>query len=579
MEEAKIVTKQKSLPLYSLYGALKDDIENPARPSVFAYRDISVVTRHRSNKKQLLHSTTGHLEAGDLCALMGASGAGKSTLLGALSKTSRHDVKGSLLWNGNVVTLDWMRTHTLHVPTHDALFGCLTVYQTLKFYAKNFGKGVQDVMAVLQELQIEQCIHQKLNKLSTGQQKRVSLAVALLRECNMLFLDEPTSGLSDSDALVLMGTLRQLSQKGILIVCVLHAPRYDIFHMLTRLILVSAGQVVCNGKQSDIAKCFEELGHPCPNDFVLATHLVDVCCCIHESTADSTPQAVAARTGMHWQKHFNPSVAGVQGPLPVTPEGSSFSTQCAEIFKRDVRLAVQNGTHYVVHWLLLLSVVLILGLVFGKTSPHGEHFKLRAEMLYCFSPVNVFFIVAFKNDEMPVVKQTFVKENHYRIISPLSFHLAHGWSDVLYYWFAAITITVCLRKLIELEMDFDHVAYHALMTFFAIRFTTAIRWILCLFMKRPDIAMFMSCFAELLMEGFNGVFVGPDDIIPELAWGCYLNPMYYVYQGVFYNQNDEYGLPFDDWDLSSVVYFLIGVVVLMNTVVLMGLYYNHSYVI
>jgi hypothetical protein len=98
-------------------------------------------------------------------------------------------------------------------------------------------------------------------------------------------------------------------------------------------------------------------------------------------------------------------------------------------------------------------------------------------------------------------------------------------------------------------------------------------------MKRPDIAMFMSCFAELLMEGFNGVFVGPDDIIPELAWGCYLNPMYYVYQGVFYNQNDEYGLPFDDWDLSSVVYFLIGVVVLMNTVVLMGLYYNHSYVI
>lgn len=546
---------------------------------ILGFQDLSVTPKNGA--AALLHPTSGELESGGLCAIMGASGSGKTTLLGALSMTSHHSVQGTLLWNGSVVNMGWMRRHTMCVPTHDTLFGQLTVLQNLAFYARIFGKTAKDVDHVVHELQIQNCAHRCLETLSTGQQKRVSLAVAILRECRVLFLDEPTSGLSDSDALVLMHTLQHLTRQGLLIVCVLHAPRYDIFHMMARLILVSQGRVVCNGSLEDVSKAFQEKGYPCPNEFVLATHVMDVVCCIHPATKALDPIEVAVQLQSHWQTHYSRPLSAIQteAPLPHNFRPAAILTTMVEVARRDALLAFQNRTHYFMHWALLLSVVLILGLVYGKTNPHGDHFKLRAEMLYYFSPVNVFFIVAFKTYEVAMLKTIFRKEYHYRIVSPLAVHVASGWMDVLYFWFAAVSTTVCLRSLIDLSMDPASVLYHSLFAFFAIRFTTWIRWIIALFIERQDIAMFAACFGELVMEGFNGVFVGPDDIVPPLEWGCYLNPMYYVYQGVLFNENEEYGLPFEGWGLPSLVCLLLGVLAAMNALAILGLYLNDAYMI
>jgi len=230
-----------------------------------------------------------------------------------------------------------------------------------------------------------------------------------------------------------------------------------------------------------------------------------------------------------------------------------------------------SATRFVDRW--------VAGRLAGHLKTLGAQFKLRAELLYCFSPVNVFFIVAFKTFEVPKLRAAFRREYHYRVVSPLTVHAASGWVDVLYFWFAAISVTFCLRYLLAMDLSPPRVGYHCLFAFLAIRITAWVRWIIALFVERPDIAMFASCFVELVMEGFNGLFVGPADIQSPLRWVCYGNPMYYVYQGVLHNEDTTIGLPREGWGLPTVVAVLAGFVVALNAVALLGLFRNGSYVI
>ena len=65
--------------------------------------------------------------------------------------------------------------------------------------------------------------------LSSGQRRRLSLAIALTKQPSMIFLDEPTSGLDSTAALELMGCLSNLASVGVAVCAVLHQPRVQAF--------------------------------------------------------------------------------------------------------------------------------------------------------------------------------------------------------------------------------------------------------------------------------------------------------------------------------------------------------------
>lgn len=80
----------------------------------------------------------------------------------------------------------------------------------------------------------------------------------------MLFLDEPTSGLDAAAAFHVMQILRRLCQAGRSVVCTIHQPSSEVFHMSDNVLLLSKGHQVFFGPSSTVTDYFSALGYPCP---------------------------------------------------------------------------------------------------------------------------------------------------------------------------------------------------------------------------------------------------------------------------------------------------------------------------
>lgn len=68
-----------------------------------------------------------------------------------------------------------------------------------------------------------------INGLSTGQRKRLTLAVELVANPSIIFMDEPTTGLDARAAAIVMRTVRNMVNTGRTVVCTIHQPSIDIF--------------------------------------------------------------------------------------------------------------------------------------------------------------------------------------------------------------------------------------------------------------------------------------------------------------------------------------------------------------
>jgi ATP-binding cassette, subfamily G (WHITE), member 2 len=113
--------------------------------------------------------------------------------------------------------------------------------------------------------------------ISGGERKRLCCAMELLTRPKLLFLDEPTSGLDSTNALSLLHTLKDLSDRGeCTVVCTIHQPQTKIYNLIDNLILMKRGEIVYQGACAMAEKYFEQMGYPCPEKTNPADHLLDI---------------------------------------------------------------------------------------------------------------------------------------------------------------------------------------------------------------------------------------------------------------------------------------------------------------
>ena len=168
--------------------------------------------------------------AGEFVSLVGGSGAGKSTLLRAMNgfNPATH---GQMLIDGEQLypNLDAYRMIMGYVPQDDIIHRELTVGKALYYAAKlrlpDAGKAEIDKRTheVLEMVDMDAHVHKPVRVLSGGQRKRVSIAVELLAQPDLLFLDEPTSGLDPGLEKKMMYDLNRLADRGKTVVLVTHA--------------------------------------------------------------------------------------------------------------------------------------------------------------------------------------------------------------------------------------------------------------------------------------------------------------------------------------------------------------------
>jgi ABC-2 type transport system ATP-binding protein len=130
--------------------------------------------------RKILSALSLQAPPGECLVIAGPNGSGKSTLLALLAGVLTPD-SGAVRTDGRVG----------YVPQGIALFGDMTVEENLRFFA---GLARSPIPSPL-PFGLEARLHTRVDRLSGGTQRQVSIACALPGDPEVLLLDEPCAGL------------------------------------------------------------------------------------------------------------------------------------------------------------------------------------------------------------------------------------------------------------------------------------------------------------------------------------------------------------------------------------------------
>ena len=155
---------------------------------------------------------------GELFSLLGVNGAGKTTTIKMLSCLTQ-PTSGDAFLNGKSICKDTasVKAFIAVSPQETAVAPGLSVCENLELMCgvHGFAKEQQTskVTELTERLGLETVMNKKAGKLSGGWQRRLSIAMALISEPEILFLDEPTLGLDVLARSELWDIIRSLKGK------------------------------------------------------------------------------------------------------------------------------------------------------------------------------------------------------------------------------------------------------------------------------------------------------------------------------------------------------------------------------
>lgn len=157
------------------------------------------------------------VQRGELFSLLGVNGAGKTTTIKMLACLAKPSGGDALLGGASIVKNAAQVKEKIGIsPQETAIAPNLTVKENLEFMCGIHGlsgqKRQQKTMELSRQFDFSEILKKKAGKLSGGWQRRLSIAMALVGDPEILFLDEPTLGLdvlARSDLWELIRSLKQ----------------------------------------------------------------------------------------------------------------------------------------------------------------------------------------------------------------------------------------------------------------------------------------------------------------------------------------------------------------------------------
>jgi ABC-2 type transport system ATP-binding protein len=203
------------------------------------------------NKKPILGALDFSIQKGTLTGLVGPSGSGKTTLMRAIVGVQRL-TKGELRVLGLQAGDARLRAQIGYVTQTPSVYGDLTVEQNLRYFATIARAGRLVVDQVIETVHLASQRSQIVDTLSGGQRARVSLAVALLGDPELLVLDEPTVGLDPVLREELWALFKDLADDGKTLLISSHV--MDEAERCDQLILLRDGKLLWNDSKSALLK-------------------------------------------------------------------------------------------------------------------------------------------------------------------------------------------------------------------------------------------------------------------------------------------------------------------------------------
>jgi fluoroquinolone transport system ATP-binding protein len=178
---------------------------------------------YESKGKYAVQDVSFEIARGQIFGFLGPSGAGKSTVQNILTGLLPLQ-QGEANYEGKSIrSLDARFFNQLGVSfEHPNLYGRLTGYENLKFYAGLFDVPTLNPFKLLEAVGLTEAAHRKVSAYSKGMRQRLVFARALVNNPKMLFLDEPTSGLDPSTAAGIKELIQKKKKEGCTIFLTTH---------------------------------------------------------------------------------------------------------------------------------------------------------------------------------------------------------------------------------------------------------------------------------------------------------------------------------------------------------------------
>ena len=158
------------------------------------------------------------IQQGELFSLLGVNGAGKTTTIKMLSCLTSPTGGDALVMGNSIVTASSAVKAVLGVsPQETAVAPNLSVLENLELMCGIYGfskeKQQEKISQLVSDFALGEILRKRAGKLSGGWQRRLSIAMALIGEPQVLFLDEPTLGLDVIARSELWDSIRALKGK------------------------------------------------------------------------------------------------------------------------------------------------------------------------------------------------------------------------------------------------------------------------------------------------------------------------------------------------------------------------------
>ena len=197
---------------------------------------------------------------GESFGFLGPNGAGKSTTMRIIAATlTRTSGEITILGKDPEKFGPEIKAHLGVVPQSDNLDQALTVEENLYIYGRYFGLSKKFIKEKIEELldfaQLTEKRSVKVEALSGGMKRRLTIARALVSEPEILMLDEPTTGLDPQARHILWDRLFRLKEQGVTLLITTHYMD-EAEQLCDRLMVMDKGRIMAEDSPAGLIKNF-----------------------------------------------------------------------------------------------------------------------------------------------------------------------------------------------------------------------------------------------------------------------------------------------------------------------------------
>ncbi|MFN3692126.1 MAG: ABC transporter ATP-binding protein [Fervidobacterium sp.] len=220
---------------------------------------INIEKRFSKDKKDAiaLQKINAKFSNSDVVAIIGENGSGKSTLL-KLIATILKPTSGKITYNQKDIfeNRKLYRNLISFISEDSSFLPELSVKDNLEYFSKMFSSSIK-VENVASRVKIENLLNFKPKDLSKGQRQRLSIAINLLKNPEIVLLDEPAEGLDFETKEIVKEIIKEYKDNNKIILYVTH-DEDEIEQVCDKILILNAGRAIFYGTVEEFWNKYEK---------------------------------------------------------------------------------------------------------------------------------------------------------------------------------------------------------------------------------------------------------------------------------------------------------------------------------